>query len=130
MHIETFDDFLSTEHSTYYGDLPPFQFREIKSDEGTLQWLTQNFDAAVQAAQSRMIIYRRFHSLYKGIHWSSLNAGSQDRTNDDDYSRRKPRMTVNFIWEMVDTKVSQRGMSKIAVAVMPNNNEQDDINNA
>lgn len=129
MHIETFDDFLSTEHSTYYGDLPPFQFRKDKSDEGTLQWLTQNFDAAVKAAQSRMITYRRFHSLYKGIHWRSLDPRDYNRY-DDDYGRRKPRMTVNFIWEMVDTKVSQRGLNKIAVAVMPNNNEQDDINNA
>lgn len=130
-NIETFDEFMSTEFAEPVGTLPPFQFRKDKDDEGTLRWLTENFDQSRRAAQSRLNVYRRHHSLYKGVHWKSADPRDENRDNDDDHTNRKPRMTVNFVYEMTEAKVAHRSRSRTALALIPHNyEEQDDINNA
>jgi hypothetical protein len=126
---ESFDDFNSTERMVQSYDMKPFQFRDNQGDEKeTLEWLTQNFDSMEQAAHSRFIVYRRYHALYKGIHWRYFD--SRDSTRDFNYSQRKPRHSVNFVWEMLDTKVSQQARLKSNFVAIPAHNEQSDINNA
>ena len=129
MAAESFDDFSSTENIAREVEYKPFQFREKPGDKkATLEWLNQNFDTVEEASQSRFITYRRYHSLYKGIHWRFNDVRDTDR--DIEYSERKPRATVNFIREMVDTKVSQMARFKVNYALIPSHNEQSDINNA
>lgn len=129
MALESFDDFNSTEQLERQAEQKPFAFRdEPNSKEKTLEWLNQNFDTVEQSARSRFIVYRRHHALYKGVHWRFNDLRDSDR--DIEYSERKPRHTVNFVQEMVDTKVSQMARFKTNVAVIPSHSDQSDINNA
>ena len=94
-----------------------------------LKWLTEDIKTKFNAASSRIEMYRKYEALYKGIHYKSMDYRRNE--NDDSYSGTKqPRMAVNFIQEMVETKVSQRARVKPGYAVIPNNDEIDDINNA
>jgi hypothetical protein len=128
-NIESFDDFNSTERMNSRYDLKPFQFRDNQNDDKeTLDWLTQNFDNTESASHSRMITYRRYQALYKGIHWKPIDG--RDSNRDNNHSQRKPRHSVNFVWEMTDTKVSQQARLKTNFIAMPVHNEQSDINNA
>lgn len=129
MAIETFDDFRSTEFAEQGTNQKPFQFRDDPSDdEKTLKWLTTNFDTMTRMAESRMITYRRYHALYKGIHWRYQDTRRTDK--DLDYTKRKPRQVVNFIYDMVDARCAQSARFKSSIQVVPVHDEQDDINDA
>jgi len=125
---DSFDDFLSTERQLDDTDIPPFQFREKKDDKSTHEWLVQNFDNNERAAHSRRIVYRRFQAMYKNIHWRFFD--TRDTRRDMEYTHRRPRHSVNFVWEMVEGRVSQNARMKHNLAFIPNNAEQSDINNA
>lgn len=129
-NIETFDDFDSSERMNGYSDVPPFQFREDTSEEATLEWLNENFDRKKQAAESRIQTYRRYQAYYKGIFWREFN--SNRRFGDDFFGneRRKPKMSVNFIYDKVEDRVAQMDRISTAITLIPTHNEQSDINNA
>ena len=92
-----------------------------------LKWLQEDIKTKFNAASSRIEMYRKYEALFKGIHYKSMDYRRNE--NDDSYSGTKqPRMAVNFVQEMVETKVSQRAKTKAGYAVIPNNDEIDDIN--
>ena len=128
-NYQTFDDFNSTEMMNEHAQQPPFQFREEKTEKGTLQWLNANYDSNEKAAQSRLRSYRRWMALYKGIHWRDYDYRDY-RRDDNGNSSRKPRHVVNFIYEMTEARVAQSAKMKSAITAIPHNNSQDDINNA
>lgn len=108
---------------------PPFPFREDTTEEGTLEWLNTDFDNLEGTAHSRLITYRRYMALYKGIQWRYYDA--RDSRRESDYLDRKPRHSVNFTHEMVEARTSQMARMKSSITAIPNNvNEQSDINNA
>jgi len=125
---DSFDDFLSTERQLDETDIPPFSFREDKDEKGTHDWLVKDFDNAERGAHSRRIVYRRYQALYKNIHWRFYD--TRDTRRDQEYTHRRPRHSVNFVWEMVEGRVSQNSRMKHNLAFIPNNSEQADINNA
>jgi hypothetical protein len=130
-HIETFDDFNSTEAAAIeLANEKPFQFRDNpKSEEDTLLWLTNDLDAKMQKAESRLRTYRRYWAYYKGIHWQFNSA----RNTDDEQvtQEKKPKMKVNFIYEMVEGRISQLTENKVAIVCMPQNGTDNaDVNNA
>lgn len=105
-----------------------FTIKNSSYDE-KLKWLTEDIKTKFNAASSRIEMYRKYEALFKGIHYKSMDYRRNE--NDDSYSGTKqPRMAVNFVQEMVETKVSQRARTKPGFAVIPNNDEIDDINNA
>jgi len=127
--IESFDDFYSTEHQTNAMEMKPFQFRENPKDEKkTLEWLTQYYDMVEQTAYSRLITYRRYQAIYKGIHWRYYD--TRDIHRQTDFTQRKPRMVVNFAHDLAEAKVAQMARLGVNVTLIPNNDEQNDINNA
>ena len=127
--IETFDEFEATAQSSLQEQGEPFALREDTSEKGTLEWLNNFFDASLQVAQSRLEIYRRYINYYKNIQWRSSAPRDYNRDSAD-IGRRNPRMSLNYFYECVESKVSQRAKNRISVAVIPNNDEQSDINNA
>lgn len=128
-HYDSFDDFASTERMGDYREQAPFAFREDKTEEATLEWLNTDYDNLEHMAHSRLITYRRFMALYKGIQWRYYDV--RDSRRESDYLDRKPRQSVNFTHEMVEARTSQMARLKSAITAIPNNiNEQSDINNA
>ncbi len=130
MSVETFDDFLATNSQVSQND-KPFALRdEPGNDKKTLEWLNNNYNMLEQAAQSRLRTYRRYISLYKNVQWKNYDA--RDLRNDDgSQSERKPRVSVNFVEEMVEARVAQGAQTKIGFTMIPQNQEeQKDINNA
>lgn len=126
MHIETFDDFDSTEQLSDYREQKPFAFRDDKTEEGTLEWLNQNFDDMEKRAQSRLMSYQRWNYLYKGIHWRNIDARDTRRSGIVQTAERKPRMVDNFIKEFVDARVAQMARFGTNFAAVPWNNEISD----
>lgn len=127
---QSFDDFNSTERYGDYKTQPPFAFREDpNSKEATLDWLNTNFEACREKAYSRLQTYRRYQALYKGIHWRNFDTRYNNSINTS-HTEKKPRMVVNFIREMVLSRVAQMDKVDTKVAFIPNNNEQSDVNNA
>lgn len=100
-----------------------------KSYDERLQWLTSDIKNKFNTSSSRIEMYRKYEALFKGVHYKSMDYRRNE--NDDSYSGTKqPRMAVNFCQEMVEAKVAQRSRFKPAIAVIPNNDEINDINNA
>ena len=127
-YASTSDEFLATDKILDLKEQPPFQFREDKSEDGTLAWLTTEYDNNEKLAYSRRIVYRRYQSLYKNVHWKYFDA--RDSRRDNENTRRRPRHSVNFIREMVDARVSQNARMKHHLAFIPAQDEQPDVNNA
>jgi len=121
--METFDDFLWSEGNGVAQNTYTFQTRKDKSEKGTLEWLVNNFEACDQEAQSRYEVYRKCLDLYKGCHWKDIsgkNAGTS----------RKPKVVNNHAWDKTEARVSQVSRNKVAVALIPQSDEMQDINNA
>lgn len=127
-YTSTHDEFLATDKVLDVTDQPPFQFREDKSEEGTLEWLITEFDNNEKLSHSRKIVYRRYQSLYKNIHWKYFDA--RDSRRDNENAKRRPRHSVNFVHEMVEARVSQNARMKHHLAFIPSHDEQSDVNNA
>ena len=128
-YTSNFDDFLSSEKSLETIDQPPFQFRDDKSEKGTLKWLITEFDNNEAATHSRMITYRRYQSLYKNIQWKYFDSRDSRRENEGGQNKR-PRHSVNFVHEMVESRVSQNARMRHHLAFVPSHDEQSDVNNA
>lgn len=127
---ESFDDFYATETQFRESELKEFQFRDNKDEEGTHQWLKDNFYANEKQSHSRKITYRRNQALYKNIHYSSYDSRESDRDRDIEFSDRRPRHSVNFVFEMVERRVAQMARLGVNIALIPHNDEQSDKNNA
>jgi hypothetical protein len=126
---QSFDDFDSTESlHAEIEQIEPFPLREDTTEEGTLEWLNGNFTAKEEKAYSRLITYRRYVYLYKGIHWR--NTDLRDSNRDIEYNPRKPRIVINFVYEMTEQKVAQMARLNIAFACIPHTRENEDVNAA
>lgn len=120
---ENYDMYEETENKHQYFTIA------TKGIEERLQWLNQDIRNKFNTSSSRIEMYRKYEALFKGIHYKSMDYRRNE--NDDSYSGTKqPRMAVNFCQEMVEAKVAQRSRFKPAIAVIPNNDEINDINNA
>lgn len=129
MSIQTFDDFDNDNYSL--GETKPYQFRDDKSEEGTLKWLNENFDRLYEDSFGRMIMYKRYLSKYKNSDMRDgdglLRTVNRDRNN----TARKPRVKVNFFYDLVEAKVATTARMKINTVFIPkNDSEQKDRNNA
>ncbi len=128
MSWETFDDFdspLSTEA------VVPFQFREDKTQDGTLKWLNERFRRVYEASFPRFVMYRRYHAYYKNVNEETSDGISRITNRNGVSQTRKPKMRDNFVWDLVDQKVAEISKSSTKVAFIPQSYfDQDDINNA
>ena len=85
-------DFDESDNSSQGSDLKPFQFRDDKTKQGTLQWLEDNFEEKKRRAVSRFDYYRKYNKLYKN---------ARRRTNS-----KKPRHSVNFVYDKIEDRVA------------------------
>ena len=129
--MRTYLDLFGENYDMYEEHENKHQFFTVatKGYDEKLQWLTSDIKNKFNTSTSRIEMYRKYEALFKGVHYKSMDYRRNE--NDDSYSGTKqPRMAVNFCNEMVEAKVSQRSRNKPAIAVLPNNDEIDDINNA
>lgn len=134
--IETFDEFESTAQSSVETDFKPFQFRDGVNEKGgtvdktTLEWLNTFWNMCLQVGQSRFEVYRRYVKYYKNIQWNAQTPRDYNRDTSN-IGKRNPRMSLNYVFDAVESKVSSGAKNKIAIAVIPNDgSDQKDINNA
>jgi hypothetical protein len=125
--MQTFDDFDNEEEFTGY---VPFQFREDKTDEGTIKWLDDNFHYCYMNSRMRLMSYRRFNNRYKNQSDSS-NGLVKTANRDALETNAKPKVRTNFFYSYVEQKVSQVSRQKQNPVFIPlNDTEIDDVNNA
>jgi hypothetical protein len=127
--MQTFDDFDNNNYSL--GEMKPFQFREDKTEEGTLKWLNDNFDKVYEDSFSRFIMYRRYINRYKNYDNKDGDGFVRTSNRDRGNTTRKPRVRVNFFFDLVESKVSSVSRMKTNTVFIPlNDSEQKDRNNA
>jgi hypothetical protein len=128
--MQTFDDL--DNDTTSLGQMKPFQFREDKSEDGTHKWLVENFDRLHEDSFERFVVYRRFLNRYKNSDMRKDGDGTARTSNRDRQpSATKPRVRVNFFYDLIESKVSSVSRMKINTVFIPeNDSEQKDRNNA
>lgn len=128
MAYETFDNLdnnLTTEA------VVPFQFREDKSEEGTLEWLNTRFRRVYEKSFPRFTLYKRYLSIYKNVAEDYSDSLTRNSYRDVPSSSRKPKMRDNLVWDLVDQKTAEISKSTTKVTFIPQSYfDQDDINNA
>lgn len=111
----------------------PWPFINHNSEKEKKEWLNKDIKDKINRARSRLQRIREIESLYKGINYkpASDRWGSKGVLGSGVVMKPKDaKVFVNFVNEMVEAKVSQRSRFKPAIAVLPNNDEISDINNA
>lgn len=104
----------------------PFD-RSPESDDEVLKWLRIMFENAKLRAQPRIRNWRDNVALYKGIHYRTMEVRNQDFRRDmGDRTIRNPKIVVNHVYNMVETKVAKMSRYRPSVAVLPTNNEWED----
>jgi hypothetical protein len=127
--MQTFDDFDNDNYSL--GQQKPFAFRDDKTKEGTLKWLNDNFDKVYEDSYSRMIMYKQYINRYKNYDSRDSDGFSRTANRDRNNTSRKPKVRVNFFYDLVESKVSSVSRMKVNTVFIPlNDTEQKDRNNA
>lgn len=121
--IQTFDD-LQDGASYFQEDSNngvPFALREKKDEESTLEWLNNNFQDIYESSVGRFEQYRKWNHYFRNVYYKG--GGSP--------SGKKPRMSDNYIWELVTRKVAISATKSTNISAIPYNwDDQHDINNA
>jgi len=126
--FESFDDFDNLKSTE---EVIPFQFREDKSEEGTLEWLNKRFSKVYEGSFQRFIMYRRYLQMYKNVSEEHGDGLTKTNTRYVPGSSKKPKLRDNLVWDLVDQKVAEISKSTAKVAFIPQSYfDQDDINNA
>lgn len=109
----------------------PFQFREEKDEDGTLNWLNKRFRRVYETSFQRFIMYRRYLAMYKNVSEDYADGLTRNSFNGISGSTKKPKMRDNLVWDLVDQKTSEISKVSTKVAFIPQSYfDQDDINNA
>jgi hypothetical protein len=126
----TFDDF-DLEGELETDDLQPIWSIKHEDEEKLLEWLKKDWKNKYKLAESRIRVYRENLALYKGLHYKSQETTTQEfRRDAGDQSIRNPKIVVNHVYEMVETKTARLARFKPAIAVLPANDEWNDKQNA
>lgn len=126
--FETFEDFDNLKSTE---EVVPFQFREDKTEEATLEWLNKRFRKVYEGSFQRFIMYRRYLQMYKNVSEEHGDGLTKTNTRYVPGSSKKPKLRDNLVWDLVDQKVSEISKSAAKVAFLPQSYfDQDDINNA
>lgn len=128
MAFETFD---SMDQNVTTEAVVPFQFREDKTEAGTLEWLNERFRRVYEKSFPRFTLYKRYLSIYKNVAEDYSDSLTRNSYRDVPSSNRKPKMRDNLVWDLVDQKTAEISKSTTKVAFIPQSYfDQDDINNA
>lgn len=108
----------------------PFAFIQHDNEGEVLNWLERDIEEKIESKRTRLMAIRRLDALYKGLSYKpDTNRRDGERGMVDD-GFKQPKVFVNFVNEMVEAKVAQRSRFSPAIAVIPQNDEIDDENNA
>jgi len=98
--------------------------RTEEADKDLLDWLKVNFENKKMSAQPRIRNWRDNLALYKGIHYRTMEIRNQDFRRDmGDRTIRNPKIVVNHVYNMVETKVAKMSRFRPSVAVLPISDE-------
>ena len=124
--IQTFEDLTDISVSPYNEDSNngrPFALRERKDEEGTLEWLNNNFQDLYQESVGRFEKYKIWADYFRNVY----NKGRTGFSGGD----KKPKVQDNYIWELVTRKVALSATKSTTISAIPYNwDDQNDVNNA
>jgi hypothetical protein len=125
----TFDDFDNAEFDDAIKERPLWALPDLNDEEELLKWVNDDYMNKERRAWTRNRTYRENLCYYKGIHYKSQHSRDlqfiQDKKTD-----RQPRIVINHIYEMVETRVSKLTRFRPNINVSPANDEHNDKQNA
>ncbi len=127
-----FEDAFSEDVSAISSNDTTYPFIDQTNEKECLEWLNKDIRDKVDRSKTRLERIRQLRSLFKGINYrSSAEATSRNALlSSAGVKPKDAKIFVNFVNEMVEAKVSQRARFKPAIAILPNNDEIKDMNNA
>jgi hypothetical protein len=129
--VSNFDTFDNLDDTGTTEAVIPFQFREDKTKDGTLEWLNKRFGRVYEGSFARFLMYRRYINMYKNVAEDSGDGLTKTSSRNSPSGSRKPKMRDNIIWDLVDQKVAEISKSTTKVAFIPQSYfDQDDMNNS
>jgi hypothetical protein len=108
----------------------PFPFINHEDKGEVLDWLERDIEEKIESKRSRLTAVRRLDALYKGLSYTPDITRRDTERGMLDEGFRQPKVFVNFVNEMVEAKVAQRSRFAPSIAVIPQNDEVSDENNA
>jgi hypothetical protein len=106
-----------------------FPFINLEDEKETLDWLVKDIEGKFRSRSSRLEMLRRYDAMFKGATYVG-DKNSRRGAEEDGIDFRRPSSIYNFVSEMVEAKVSQRSRFKPSIAVIPQNDDQNDENRA
>jgi hypothetical protein len=103
---------------------------DFSNEDDLLKWLVNDFQQKSAQMAPRIRTYREWVALYKGIHYKSQETRTADFRFDSDTASRSPKIVVNHVYDMVETKTARLSRYRPAISVMPQNVEWGDKINA
>jgi hypothetical protein len=129
---DMFEDSFSDNINELSSNDTTYAFVDHSSEKDCLDWLNKDIKDKVKRSRRRLDRINQLKMLFKGINYRSTSE-TNARNNVLVSANIKPKdakIFVNFINEMVEAKCSQRARFKPAIAILPNNDELKDMNNA
>lgn len=112
-------------------EIIPFQFREDKTEKGTLQWLKNWFQYEYEKAFPRYVMYKRYINMYKNLDDVAGDGMTKASNRDRMVTIRKAKIRDNFIYSYTEQRVSRVSRKKTALTFVPRvQTSQEDINAA
>lgn len=122
----TFDDF-ELESDLDVKPVKPLWVVDLQNEDKLKEWLDNDWQNKKIRSQQRMRTYREHLALYKGIHYRSQETRTQDfRRDDGDRNVRNPKIVINHVYDMIESKTARMTRFKPGIAVIPSNEDWSD----
>ena len=109
--------------------IKPLWSIDIEDEDELKKWIKADYKDKESRAFSRNIVYRKNICMYKGIQYKSQDSRELLFAADERTSRA-PKIVVNQIFDLVETRISKLTRFRPSVAILPANDEYSDKQNA
>jgi len=127
--MSIFDSYMSENNLKEAIDIKPFHTVKDKQDKEILDWLNSAAESLLKYSKNRHQQLKSNLAAYRGY-----RHGYEKQTPRREYlplpTTRRERLTVNHLFDLVETKVAQLGRLKPSVQLLPKNDEFGDKNSA
>jgi hypothetical protein len=102
----------------------------FNNEEDLHKWLINETEYLKGKNRERIEEIKRHIALYKGIQYQTQDSRSSSRDKEESSSKYKQKVVVNHIYDICEQKVSSAVKFKPNIAIVPQNDDMDDIYSA
>lgn len=125
--MSIFDSYLGDKGNQQAIEIKPFHTVKDKDEKNILNWLNSAAESLLKYSKTRHQSLKSNLAAYRGY-----SHGYEKSTPRREYlpTSKREKLTVNHLFDLVETKVAQLGRLKPSVQLLPKNDEFGDKNSA